>query len=66
MKNYLIVQKIDGEYFVYREDENHFNDVEKSRKKDSRRLKQSILDEECNLDCLPSNSYIVFEIMQDD
>lgn len=65
MMNYLIVQKIDDEYFVYREDENHFNDVEKSRKKDSRRLKQSWLDESCDLSDMPDNSYIVFNINKD-
>ena len=65
MKSFLIIQNIDGYLYAYREDEQHFNDVERSRMQDSTRLKQCILDDECDLSNLPENSHIVFEIKED-
>jgi hypothetical protein len=65
MKSFLVIQRIDNSFYAYREDEDHFCNVELFRKKDSTRLKQHILDDECDLSALPENSYIVFEIKED-
>ena len=65
MKTFLIIQRTYNSFYAYREDEHHFASVETSRMKDSTRLKQCILDDECNLTGLPENSYIVFEIKED-
>lgn len=57
----LIIEKSDSIY-VYREDEEHFKNAEKSRKR--RRLKRIKFgfDEECNTSYMSDNSYVVVDI----
>jgi hypothetical protein len=63
----LIVEKVDGQIHVYREDEKHFNKAQHQRLVDkSIRIDPSSLDGECNLDTYPDNDFhIVFDLKDD-
>lgn len=57
---YLIIEKVYGDIYAYMEDAEHFKKMELHR---GRRLPASVLNEECDLSCLPKNSHIVFKIV---
>lgn len=61
----LIIEKTEGSYYAYIEDQHQHDTVEPGRSADNVRMKQSWLSESCNLADLPDNSYIVFDIKQD-
>lgn len=62
MKNFLVIEKIEDTLFTYIEDEHHHNTIEKTRRKDSVRMTHDFLDNECNTELMPNDSYIVFSI----
>ncbi len=55
----LIIEKLNGQVFIYRESEKHFKKVEPER--GSRLAKLSELDKNCNLDSY-DNCHFVVEI----
>jgi hypothetical protein len=61
----LIIEKTDGQYYAYVEDQHHHDTVEPGRSAENVRMKQSWLDESCDLADMPDNSYIVFNINKD-
>lgn len=59
----LIIERLGEEFFAYREQENHFKQVEKFRKTRGKRKRPEVLDEECSLSMvLDDEDYIVVEI----
>lgn len=55
----LIIENVDGVLYAYMETEKHFKKVDKQR---GIRVDKSLLSKDCNLDCLDSGEYIVFDI----
>lgn len=61
----LIIERLDGVIYSYRETEEHFNVVEKNRENTGNKLPAESLDYECNLmELLKDNDYIVQDIVQ--
>lgn len=59
----LVIVKENKEIYACVEDEDHFNRVKKDRE-NLRELPQDLLDSECNLQFLPDNSFMVFNLHQ--
>lgn len=57
---YLVIEKIYRGIYAYMEDDEHFKKMEPHR---GRQLPASVLNEECDLHCLPENSHVVFKIV---
>ena len=65
----LILEKLDGEFYVYIEDEEHFKNVEpmRARLNKGKSLNPKILEDECNLEInkkIPKdkNWYMIFNL----
>jgi hypothetical protein len=65
MKHFLIIEKVEDTLFTYIEDEHHHNTIEKTRRKDSVRMTHDFLDNECNTELMPNDSYIVFSVQRE-
>jgi hypothetical protein len=60
----LIIEKTNNCYYAYTEDQHHHDTVEPGRSAESVRMKQSWLEESCDLADMPEGSYIVFDIKE--
>lgn len=59
----LIIERLDGVIYTYRETEEHFNVVQKGREQTGNKIPAEALDYECNLiELLKDNDYIVQDL----
>lgn len=59
---YLIVQKLRGKIFTYKETAAHYEIVEGERQVESLRLDPKMLEYECDLSAYGDNVYFVFNL----
>lgn len=59
----LIIERLDGVIYAYRETEEHFKVTEPNRSKEGNKIPAEALDYECNLnELLKDNDYIVQDL----